>query len=125
MCNRTSENLEIPGLVLTHHPGMTTTRPLPDRRGVLDAAGAPELVEPARNVQLRSAADIALVDFAVIADMPDDADGPILGQPEILAVGAFGADQTHHVRLLRFQRLVDVLRVDAELLGVDHRIQGP
>ena len=24
MCNCTSENLEIPGLVLTHHPGMTT-----------------------------------------------------------------------------------------------------
>jgi hypothetical protein len=23
MCNCTSENLEIPGLVLTHHPGMT------------------------------------------------------------------------------------------------------
>ena len=25
MCNCTSENLEIPGLVLTHHPGMTAT----------------------------------------------------------------------------------------------------
>jgi len=23
MCNCTSENLEIPGLVLAHHPGMT------------------------------------------------------------------------------------------------------
>jgi hypothetical protein len=26
MCNCTSEDLEIPGLVLTHHPGMMTER---------------------------------------------------------------------------------------------------
>jgi hypothetical protein len=27
MCNCTSENLEIPGLVLAHHPGMTEGAP--------------------------------------------------------------------------------------------------
>ena len=72
-----------------------------------------------------SAADIALVDFAVIADVADDARGPVLGQAELLAVGAFGADQPHHVGLLRLQRLIDVLRGDAEFLGVDHRIERP
>src|SRR4029077_2160789 len=94
-------------------------------RGVLDAAIAPERVQPARNLQFRFGADIALVNLAVVADMADDAGGPIPGQAEILAVGAFSADQPHHVRLLRLQRLVDVLRGDAELLGVDHRIQRP
>src|ERR1700689_4161260 len=81
-------------------------RPLPYRRRVLDAAGAPELVEATRNLELRSASDIALVDFAVIADMADDAHRPVVGQSEVLAVAAFGADQPHHVGLLRFQRLI-------------------
>src|SRR6478752_1389529 len=100
-------------------------RRLPDRRGVLDAARAPELVEPARNLQFRAAADIAIVDLAVIADMADDAGGPIPGEAEVLAIGTFGADQSHHVGLLGLQRFVDVLGVHAELLGIDHRIQRP
>src|SRR5438309_11278610 len=31
MCNCTSENLEIPGLVLAHHPGMTARKPSRER----------------------------------------------------------------------------------------------
>src|SRR6185312_2536490 len=89
----------------------------PDRRCVLDAAGVPELVEAARNPELRSAADIAIIDFTVIADMADDARGPIPGQAEVFAIGAFGSNQPHHIRLLRFQRFVDVLRCDAEFFG--------
>src|SRR3984893_18684755 len=98
---------------------------LPYRRRVLNPAGAPELVEAARNFQLRFRSDIAVVDFAVIADVADDAHGPVLGQPKLLAVIAFGADQPHHVGILRLQRLVDVFRVNAELFGVDHRVQRP
>src|SRR3954454_16137346 len=86
----------------------------PYRRRVLDAAGAPQLVEAARDAEFRAGADVALVDFAVIADMPDDARRPIFCQAEVLAVSALGADQPHHVGLLRFQRLVDILRGDAE-----------
>src|SRR3978361_707412 len=97
-------------------------RPSPDRRCVLYAAGVPELVQATWNLQLGFGADIALVDFAVIADMADDARGPVLGETELLAVIAFGADQPHHVGLLRLQRLVAVLGGDTELLGVDHRI---
>src|SRR5215213_2679967 len=111
-------------------PGMTSSwgrwfEILPDRRRVLDPAIAPERVQPARDLQLRSFADIALVDFAVIADMADDAGGPVLAQAEVFAVGALGADQPHHVGLLRLQRLVDILRGDAKLLGVDHRVKRP
>src|SRR6188474_1113934 len=90
---------------------------LPNRRGVLDAAVAPERVQAARDLQLGFGADIAVVDLAVIADMADDAGGPVLGEAEVLAIGAFGADQPHHVGLFRLQRLVDVLGGDAEFLG--------
>src|SRR6185437_6496788 len=51
---------------------------LADRRRVLDAASAPQLVQPPRNLQLRFAADIAVIDLAVIADMADDAGRPVL-----------------------------------------------
>src|SRR4051812_44937694 len=93
----------------------------PDRRRVLNPAGAPELIEPARNLELGFAADVAFIDFAVIADMPDDARGPIPRQPKLLAVGAFGADQPHHIGFLRLQRFVDILGGNAEFFGVDHR----
>ena len=50
-----TRNLEIPGSREVR-PGMTAfSLPSPDRRRVLDAAGAPELVQAARNFQLRSA----------------------------------------------------------------------
>src|SRR6185437_5050767 len=97
----------------------------PNRRCVLDPAVIPELVQAARDLQLGAFADIAVIDFAVIADMLDDAHGPVLGKAEVHAIGAFVADKAHHVGLFRLHRLVDVLRGDAELLGVDHRIQRP
>src|SRR6266576_5272718 len=56
----------------------------PDRRRVLNLAGAPELIEPARNLEPGFAADIAFIDFAVVADVPDDARGPIPRQPKLL-----------------------------------------
>src|SRR3954468_2709985 len=102
---------------------MTAFRASPYLRRGLNPARAPPRIQPARDLELRSFADVALVDLAIIADMADDAGGPVLGQAEVFAVGALGADQAHHVRFLRLERLVDVLRGDAEFLGVDHRIQ--
>src|SRR6186713_1584796 len=84
--------------------------PLPYRRRVLHATRVPQLVHPARDLQLRLLADVALVHLAVIADVADDADDPVLGEAELLAVIALGADQPHHFRLLRLQGFVDVLR---------------
>src|ERR1700753_1650335 len=77
-------------------PGMTNVNVTgcsrsPDRRRVLDAAGIPQLVQPARNVQPRLGADIALIDLAVIADMLDDAHRPVLAEPEVAGVIALGA----------------------------------
>ena len=58
----------------------------PDRRRVLDAALGPEPVEPAGDAELGGGPDIALEHLAVVADVPDDADHPILGQPDLLAI---------------------------------------
>ena len=45
--------------------------------------------------------DVPLEDLAVVADMLDDAIGPVLGQAELLAVIAFGAEQALDVRIGR------------------------
>src|SRR5690348_15716505 len=76
---------------------------LSDRRRVLNAAGIPELVQAARDVQARLGSDVTLIDLAVIADMLDDAHGPVLAEAEVGTVSAFVADEPHDVRLLRFQ----------------------
>ena len=64
-------------------------------------------------------ADVAVEHFGVIADRPDDAHGPVLGEAERLAEIPLRSDQPLDRRLLRLQRLVDGLRADAELLGID------
>ena len=64
-----------------------------DRRRVLDAALGPQLVQAALDLERRALPDVAFEHLAVIADMLDDADGPVLGQAELLAVIAFGADE--------------------------------
>src|SRR5262245_40409189 len=76
--------------VLTKVKGGTTAalsiqdaRRSADRRGVQNAAGAPELVQPPRNAEFRAGADVALIDLAVIADVLDDAHRPILGQVKV------------------------------------------
>src|SRR3954452_9459769 len=84
--------------------------PSPHRRRVLHATDVPELVHAARDLQLRLLADVALIHLAVIADVADDANGPVLGQAELLAVIAFSADQPHHFRLLRLHGFLNVLR---------------
>src|SRR5579864_5847661 len=95
---------------------------LPDRRRVLDAAGVPKLIESARYLQFRLRADIAVIDLAIIADTANDANGPVSGQSELFTVIPLGSDQSHHVWLFGFQRLIDVLGGDAEFFGIDHRI---
>src|SRR6266566_5368762 len=106
-------------------PEREQTDKLADRRRVEDAAGVPQLIETARNAELGAHAHIALIDFPVVAHVADDAHGPILGQVEFLAIIPLGADEPHNVRLLGFERLIDVLRGYPKLLGVHHRKQRP
>src|SRR6266567_2842983 len=90
-------------------PEREQTDKLADRRRVEDAAGVPQLIETARDAELRASADIALINFAVVAHVANDAHSPILGQVEFLAIVPVGADEPHHVRLLGLERLIDVL----------------
>src|SRR4249920_1512864 len=85
-----------------------------DRRRVLDAALGPQPVETATDAELRAGPDITVETLAVIAHLLDDAHHPVLGQAELLAIGAFGADEPPDLRLVRFERLIDILRRHAE-----------
>src|SRR5262249_4595560 len=102
-----------------------TGRHLTDRWRVQDPAGVPQLIETAWDAELRASADVALIDFAVVAHVANDAHRPILGQLEFLTIIPVGADEPHHVRLLGLECLIDVLRSNPKLLGVDHRKQCP
>ena len=49
-----------------------------NRRGVLDAAGVPQLIESARNGELGFRAQVALEDFAIVSDISDYIRRPIV-----------------------------------------------
>src|SRR5690606_17581340 len=73
------------------HRAAAKPEQLTDRRCVLDAARAPELIEPARDHYLRLHADIALVHVAIAADVAHDAHDPVAREPELLAIVAVAA----------------------------------
>ena len=58
--------------------------------------------------------------FAVIADLLDEAIGPILRQPQRLAEIALDAEQAARGRIIGIDLVIDILRGDARLLGVEH-----
>src|SRR6185312_11227527 len=82
-------------------------------------------IEPARDLERRALPDIALKTLAVIADVLDDAVGPIVGQPNRLAELALDAEEPPHLGIGRFELLVDIAFGDAELFGVEHSLMGP
>jgi hypothetical protein len=47
---------------------------------------------PARYAEIRVDADIALIDFAIVSNMANDAHGPILGEAELLRRSAYPRD---------------------------------
>src|SRR5271166_3604441 len=71
----------------------------PDGRGVLYSAGAPQLVEPARNGERRFRPEIAVEHLPVIADRADDVGGPGVGEPNLFAEAARRPDEAHHFGL--------------------------
>src|SRR5271165_5296472 len=91
-----------------------------DRRGVLNAAVVPQFVESAGNPELRIDADVTVERFAVVADRPNYADGPVIGKAERLAEVPLRPDEPFGRGLLRLQRIINGFRSDAELFGVEH-----
>ena len=68
----------------------------------MDAAQVPQLVEPAGNAELRFRADVAFVNFAVIADRADGIGRPIGGKAHLRAEIPVEAHQPTDGGLFRF-----------------------
>src|SRR5258708_30193889 len=98
---------------------------LPNRRSVLQAALGPQLVQTAVDLEDRALADVALVALAVVTDLLDDVVDPLLVDAERLAHAGGDAEDTLDRGIVALQHLVDVLGIDAVLLGLDHGVLGP
>src|SRR3954454_22872987 len=97
----------------------------PHGRCVLDSALGPEPVDATADAELRARSHITFKHFAVIADLLDDADDPVLAQAQLLAEVALDTQQPPDLGLVGLQRLIDVLGGDAELLGIEHGEERP
>src|SRR5690349_1042987 len=98
---------------------------LPHRQGVHHAALAPQSVDATPEFERRVDTEVAVVDFAVVAELLDDVVGPALLQPEQLAIARIAAEQLAHSRILGVALLVDVGLVDAAFLGLDQGVVRP
>src|SRR5205814_2912273 len=109
----------------TKKPGGMPTRPVvcvdcggsADRRRILQAAFGPQTVQPARNLERRALADILFKHLAVVPDVLDNAIAPVLGEAELFAIIALGAEQALYIRVGRLHLLVDIGLGDPKLLG--------
>ena len=72
---------------------------LSNRRRVHDSAARPSLVDATRNAQLRFHTNVSVVDFAVVANLPNDARGPVRREPDPLAIVTIFSDEPLHCRL--------------------------
>jgi hypothetical protein len=59
----------------------------------LNSALGPERIQSARDAEPGLRTDVPFIDLSVIADRADGARGPVLGNAQLLAKFAFGADQ--------------------------------
>src|SRR5579884_3058953 len=96
-----------------------------DRRRVLDPSLGPKRIQAACDLERRALPDIAVEDFAIIADQLDDAVDPVLGQSELLAEISLSPKQTFYFRILGFHLLFNIFLIDVQLLGIKHREMHP
>src|SRR6185312_11031237 len=94
---------------------------LADRRRVLQAALRPQLVQTAVDLERAAGADVLVEALAVVTDLLDDVVDPLLVDAERLAHAGRDAKDALDRRVVALQHLVDVLRRDAVLLGLEHR----
>src|SRR3990167_1440347 len=93
--------------------------------GVLQAALRPQLVHAAIDLEDAVLADVAVEALAVVTDLLDDVVDPLLVEAERLAHARRDAEDALDRRVVALQHLVDVLGVDAVLLGLEHGEQRP
>src|SRR5678815_5268978 len=92
-----------------------------ERRRIHDSALIPGLVVAAIQFQLRTVAQVALVDLTVVADRLDHVVRPRLAQAELLADTGLRAQQLLYARIGIVLLRLDIGRRDAELLRFDER----
>src|SRR5580704_10749615 len=97
----------------------------PKRNRVHQAAVGPQRVLAALELERRVDANIALEALAVVPDLLDDVVHPLLVDTDGLAVAWRDAQEALDGRIVALQHLVDVLRGDPQLLGLDHANQRP
>src|SRR5688572_871372 len=127
---RQDQDRVLGGAVAMQGQGPSQTNPvsslLSHRRGVHEAALAPQAVRAARQLQRRLGSHVALEDLAVVAHRLDRAIGPVLVEAEQLAGVFTGAEDALHHRILALGfHLVDVGLRDAVFLGLDQREHHP
>src|SRR5215213_956758 len=96
-----------------------------DRRRVLQAALCPERILAALDLERRALADVLLEDLAVVPDMLDDAERPVVRQADGLAELALRSEHALDLGVVVLGHLVDVRLGDTELFRVDHGVVGP
>src|SRR5678815_4295374 len=97
-----------------------------ERRRIEQATLGPQLVGAALQLEGRAHAHGALVAFAVVADLLDGVEHPVVGEPHHLAELALGAEQAADLGARRLGlHLLDVLRRHAQRLGGDGAVQHP
>src|SRR5215203_6755810 len=106
-------------------PGAVGSPLLSDRDAVLQAALRPERINAALDLQRRALADVALENLAVVADVLDDAHGPIVRQTDRLSELALGSDEALDLGIIRLRLLVVVRLRQAEFLGVNKGVVDP
>src|SRR5207247_11199434 len=92
-------------------------RHLPQRRSVHQSALVPQAVQAALEAERL---EVGVEALAVIADLLHDLVGPLVVHAEERAQVAARADETLDRRVRAFRLRVDVPRVQAELLGLEH-----
>src|SRR4029077_1784565 len=100
-------------------------RPLANWGCVLQAALRPQCILTAGDLERRAHADVALEHLAVVTDLLDDVVDPLLVDAERLAHARSDAEDALDGGVVALQHLVDVLRGDAVLLGLDLGEQRP
>src|SRR5262245_56643496 len=84
------------------------------------ATASPQIVETAWQRDRRGHSEVALEDFAVVADVVDDVPGPRVVESERGAIARLHAEQARDVGIVSRRHLWKIRRRDAECLRLDH-----
>src|SRR4030081_1185029 len=115
MCEQAVQGLDRHAPCPPGPPTAWHTRRSIERRRIKHPALVPRLVVAAIELQCRSAAEIARIDLAIVADLLDDLVGPRLAYPELLADTRHDAEELLHSRVIVGFARIDIRRRNTQL----------